>query len=65
MKWHWYEGNVSGWALILPPGEVGHKADLLVFAEDTGASSIVPSVPRREKADIGPKGAGHTFRDEK
>jgi hypothetical protein len=64
VKWHWYDGTNPGWALILPPAnENAAVADLLVFAEDTGASTVVRDVPRRAKGDE--SGTGHTFRDAK
>jgi hypothetical protein len=64
VKWHYYDGNSSGPALILPPAnENAAVADLLVVPENGDPPFSVRDVPRRAKDD--PSGSGHTFRDER
>lgn len=61
--WAYYDGNSSGPALVLPPGESDGKADLYVIPENGEPGYTVRDVPRRDKG--APEGTGHTFRDEK
>ena len=60
-KWVYYDGNNSGFALVLPPGEEDGKANLIVFDQENGTSGLVRDVPRRAKDS--PDGTGNTFRD--
>lgn len=53
-------GEAELFALVVADkGE--HELDLIVFDQDTGASSLVRNVPRRAKADYGPEGGGRTW----
>ena len=49
------------YALVV--SEADHRADLIVFDGNTGASSLVRDVPKRAKKDYGDEGGGRTYDD--
>jgi hypothetical protein len=55
----YYEGEPSGYAIVLPPGVNDGKANLIVFDDSTAAPTHRTDVPNSES------GGGHTWRHSK
>ena len=54
-------GTANTLALVKEIRSDGKIADLIVFDERTGASSLEEDVPRRDPADYGEEGGGRTW----